>query len=231
MPESALALPLADGHPVNAEGVRNVNLCNPGLDGGQTDALGFSQSFFGGVSGSSQGASSVSELLDDLRDDELGSGGDGAHRCFDLGVVSGDEDSASLLGDIGPGGVDVHGSAVISGVSGVGVVGHSRLMNVRGHVVESTHSDVDVSTRKEMPMDDDPDPVFDVARDPQMFSDEFLDRIDDAIEDALLAHAPHIDSRCSCGAVNNVDGDVLHAHRVGAVSEAVRKALKEGLSG
>lgn len=59
-----------------------------------------------------------------------------------------------------------------------------------------------------------------------MSDDELQDRIDDAMEDVLLAHEPlDNDSRCSCGARNNMDGDVLHGHRLGLLSEAVRNAL------
>jgi hypothetical protein len=61
-------------------------------------------------------------------------------------------------------------------------------------------------------------------------NDALLELIDDAIEDTLLAHAAlDNDSRCSCGARNNMDGDVLHGHRLGAVSEAVRAVLSANL--
>jgi hypothetical protein len=57
-------------------------------------------------------------------------------------------------------------------------------------------------------------------------NDDLLERVDDAIDDALLAHeALDNDGRCSCGVKNNMDGDVLHAHRFGVVSEAVRNVL------
>jgi hypothetical protein len=56
--------------------------------------------------------------------------------------------------------------------------------------------------------------------------DELLERIDDAIERALWAHESlDNDSRCSCGARNNMDGDVLHSHRLGAISWEVRGVL------
>lgn len=56
--------------------------------------------------------------------------------------------------------------------------------------------------------------------------EQLLDRVDDAIETVLLAHESlDNDSRCSCGVRNNMDGDVLHGHRVGAVSAAVRRVL------
>lgn len=57
-------------------------------------------------------------------------------------------------------------------------------------------------------------------------TDEQCDLIDDAIEDVLLAHEPKDnDSRCSCGAVNNMDGDMLHGHRMGVVTAAVHNAI------
>lgn len=59
-----------------------------------------------------------------------------------------------------------------------------------------------------------------------MNDDDLMDRLDDAIDTAMLMHEPRDnDSRCTCGARNNMDGDVLHGHRVGAVSDAVRRAL------
>jgi hypothetical protein len=59
-----------------------------------------------------------------------------------------------------------------------------------------------------------------------LWSDELLDAVDDAIETSLLSHASlDNDSRCSCGARNNMDGDVLDGHRFGVVSDAVRAAL------
>jgi hypothetical protein len=57
--------------------------------------------------------------------------------------------------------------------------------------------------------------------------DEALEDVDDAIENALCAHFPQVDVLCSCGARNNMDGDVLHGHRLGAVSAAVHVALAE----
>lgn len=62
-------------------------------------------------------------------------------------------------------------------------------------------------------------------------NDELLDRVDDAIENAMLSHESlNNDSVCSCGVVNNMDGDVLHGHRLGAVSAAVRGALASELT-
>lgn len=60
--------------------------------------------------------------------------------------------------------------------------------------------------------------------------DELFELIDDAIEDALYAHQPvsHGD-KCSCGTVNNMDGDVLPAHWLGVLSEAVRDVLMRNL--
>lgn len=53
-------------------------------------------------------------------------------------------------------------------------------------------------------------------------TDEQCDAIEDAIEYALLMHQSlNNDSRCSCGAENNMDGDVLHGHRLGEISHAV----------
>ena len=60
----------------------------------------------------------------------------------------------------------------------------------------------------------------------KVIDEETLERIDDALENALIAHEPlDNDSRCRCGARNNMDGDVLHGHRLGALSQAVRGAL------
>lgn len=57
-------------------------------------------------------------------------------------------------------------------------------------------------------------------------TDEQCDVIEDAIEYALLMHQSlDNDSRCSCGAVNNLDGDVLHGHRMGVLSSAVMRAI------
>lgn len=61
-----------------------------------------------------------------------------------------------------------------------------------------------------------------------MNDDELMDRIDDAIENAMLAHeSMNNDSECSCGARNNMDGDVLFSHRFGIVSNAVHDVLGE----
>lgn len=57
---------------------------------------------------------------------------------------------------------------------------------------------------------------------------DLMELIDDAIENVLWAHEPRDnDSRCQCGATNNMDGDVLHSHRMGLLSEAVRGVLVE----
>ncbi len=57
-------------------------------------------------------------------------------------------------------------------------------------------------------------------------TDEQFDVLDEAIDEAMWDHESlDNDSRCSCGVVNNMDGDVLHGHRVGVVSEAVRSAI------
>lgn len=59
-------------------------------------------------------------------------------------------------------------------------------------------------------------------------NDEQCDVIDDAIEAALLAHETvGNDSVCSCGAVNNMDGDVLHGHRMGVLTSAVHLAIRK----
>jgi hypothetical protein len=60
--------------------------------------------------------------------------------------------------------------------------------------------------------------------------DELLELIDDAIEKAQWAHEPRDHaSRCSCGVVNNMDGDVLPSHLHFVVSEAVREVLERNL--
>lgn len=57
-------------------------------------------------------------------------------------------------------------------------------------------------------------------------TDEQLDVIDDAIETAMGRHeALDGDSICTCGVRNNMDGDVLFSHRVGAVTHAVHEAI------
>jgi hypothetical protein len=57
-------------------------------------------------------------------------------------------------------------------------------------------------------------------------TEQQVERLDDAIDTAMLMHESVAnDSRCSCGARNNMDGDVLHAHRVGMVTYAVHHAL------
>ena len=57
-------------------------------------------------------------------------------------------------------------------------------------------------------------------------TEETLERIDDAIEDTLWMHeVVGYDHACSCGVKNNMDGDVLHGHRLGVLSDAVRGAL------
>lgn len=58
--------------------------------------------------------------------------------------------------------------------------------------------------------------------------DELSDRLDNAIELAMAHHeSVKDDSECSCGVRNNMDGDVLFSHRVGAVQDAVREALEK----
>ncbi|RIR38472.1 hypothetical protein [Mycobacteroides abscessus] len=56
-------------------------------------------------------------------------------------------------------------------------------------------------------------------------SDELAERIGDAVEDALDKHVPSNESVCGCGAPNNMDGDVLHGHRHGVITQAVLDAL------
>lgn len=57
-------------------------------------------------------------------------------------------------------------------------------------------------------------------------SDELLELIDDAIELAMARHESlNDDSVCTCGQVNNMDGDVLFSHRVAMVSDAVHRML------
>jgi len=74
--------------------------------------------------------------------------------------------------------------------------------------------------------------VFDPDRDANMIlaaiqdADPFWDRVDDAIETAVWDHERQDgDQSCRCGAVNNMDGDVLPSHRVGAVTRAVQQAF------
>lgn len=56
--------------------------------------------------------------------------------------------------------------------------------------------------------------------------DETLDRIGDAVWSAMASHESlQRDSVCTCGVVNNMDGDVLFSHRVSMVIEAVEGAL------
>lgn len=60
---------------------------------------------------------------------------------------------------------------------------------------------------------------------PYVPEDDLLERIDDAMEDVLHKHYTLPDHECSCGAINNMDGDVLHGHRIGALSVAVQSVL------
>lgn len=61
--------------------------------------------------------------------------------------------------------------------------------------------------------------------------ESLLDAADDAMEAALLAHRPvdahghDNDEYCYCGGRNNMDGDVMHSHRISVVSEALRTVL------
>jgi hypothetical protein len=57
---------------------------------------------------------------------------------------------------------------------------------------------------------------------------ELDDALDDTIYDAvdeLITNHGGDDNQCRCGTRNNMDGDVLHAHRVGVVMENIRDAL------
>lgn len=58
-------------------------------------------------------------------------------------------------------------------------------------------------------------------------SDELAERIGDAIEDALYEHVPSTASVCGCGVPNNMDGDVLHGHRHGVITQAVLDVLAD----
>jgi len=53
-------------------------------------------------------------------------------------------------------------------------------------------------------------------------SEELEDKIGEAIETAMGRHEPlKNDSVCTCRFRNNMDGDVLFAHRISVVREAV----------
>jgi hypothetical protein len=74
--------------------------------------------------------------------------------------------------------------------------------------------------------------LFDPERDTALIlaaiqdADLFWDRVEDAVETAVWGHERQDgDGSCRCGAVNNMDGDVLPSHRVGAVTEAIQKAF------
>lgn len=52
--------------------------------------------------------------------------------------------------------------------------------------------------------------------------------LDDAIHDAantLLDHHMGDHNTCQCGARNNLDGDILDAHRAGILTETIRNTL------
>lgn len=53
------------------------------------------------------------------------------------------------------------------------------------------------------------------------------ERLADEIETTLTAHEPrNNDSHCTCGVRNNMDGDVLHSHRMTQIDAAIRQALE-----
>lgn len=57
-------------------------------------------------------------------------------------------------------------------------------------------------------------------------NDVLLELLEDAVDRVTYEHeALDNDSRCRCGAVNNMDGDALHSHRVGAMMEAIEAVL------
>lgn len=56
--------------------------------------------------------------------------------------------------------------------------------------------------------------------------DELSEQLTDAVERVLNTHASlDNDSRCSCGARNNMDGDVLDSHRISLVGDAIDSVL------
>jgi hypothetical protein len=55
--------------------------------------------------------------------------------------------------------------------------------------------------------------------------DDLLEKLDDAMEGSIQEHYTLPDYECRCGAINNMDGDVLHGHRIGALSTAIEKVL------
>lgn len=64
----------------------------------------------------------------------------------------------------------------------------------------------------------------------QRTPDELLELIEDVVYRVTFEHdALDRDSRCRCGVVNNMDGDVLHTHRVGAMMEAIEDVLVQNL--
>lgn len=61
--------------------------------------------------------------------------------------------------------------------------------------------------------------------------DESLhDKLVDAVETVLLAHEHIPDVVCTCGARNNMDGDLLHSHRISLIDNAIEDVLNgEGM--
>lgn len=59
--------------------------------------------------------------------------------------------------------------------------------------------------------------------------DDLKEKLLDAIERVLFAHDMlDMGAECSCGARNNMDGDVLHAHRMGAFDDALEAVFRRG---
>ena len=61
-------------------------------------------------------------------------------------------------------------------------------------------------------------------------NDELMELLEDAVDRITYEHESlDNDSRCRCGAVNNMDGDALFNHRVGAMMEAIEAVLSQNM--
>lgn len=57
--------------------------------------------------------------------------------------------------------------------------------------------------------------------------EQLLEQLDYFIETVMLKHDMCMDdAACSCGARNNMDGDVLHGHRLGVLSEGIEEIFE-----